>query len=110
VPFADREPHFEEELPAFKFGHWAVPIEMELSSSYFKTIFTIYFPSYRSAAGVTNLLATKKTWEDRIGPLSIGAYVLIGTMLLSYIQWYIIAIILRRVVVLIQRRHSLVPN
>jgi hypothetical protein len=27
VPFADHPPDFEEELPAFKFVHWAAPVD-----------------------------------------------------------------------------------
>jgi hypothetical protein len=103
VPFTDHPPEFEEELPAFKFGRWAMPVEMESQSVLLKTIYTVYFPSYRPLAGVTNWITTEKTWVDRIGPLSIGSYVLVGTMLLSFIQWYVVAILLWRMVASVRK-------
>lgn len=96
VPFTDRIPYFEEELPVYKIGHWAVPVEREKTSVSFKVMRSLYFPSYRVAAIVAESINPQKSWEYRIGTLSVGAYILIGAMLLSFIQAYVIAFLLSR--------------
>lgn len=103
VPFVDRRADFEEEMPAFKFGAWAVPVEMEYYSFSFRTIYTVYSPSYWTMVGLANGVLTNKTWEDRFGPISIGGYVLIGTMIISFIQWYIFAVLFCRLIGLFEK-------
>jgi hypothetical protein len=99
VSFKDRKPYFEEIAPVFKFGDWAIPAELETDSLPFKILLSAYRPSFGVAAGVTNWIQSEsnRTWEDRVGPLSVGAWVLTGTMLLSFIQWYVIVLLIFRV-------------
>ena len=109
VPFTDRLPDFEEILPSFKIGTWAVPAEMESRSIFFRTVFTVYFPSYGPIAGMTNWIRDNRSWDDRIGPISIGSYVLIGTMILSFIQWYIVAILIRQTIAALRKSGATAP-
>ena len=104
MPFTDRKPEFEENMPMVKIGNWAVPAEMESQSLMFRATYFLQCPSYFVAAGITNILRGKNTWESRVGPLSIGAYVFIGTMLLSFVQWYVVGIISSRLITKCQGR------
>jgi hypothetical protein len=99
VPFKDRQPYFEEITPTFKFGDWAVPAELETDSLPFTILLSAYRPSFGVAASVTNWIQSEsnRTWDDRVGPLSVGALVLISTMLLSFLQWYVIMLLIFRV-------------
>lgn len=98
VPFKDQKPYFEEITPTFKFGDWAVPAELETDSLPFKILVSAYRPSFGMAASATNWIQSEsnRTWDDRIGLLSVGAWALIGTMLLSFIQWYVIMLLIFR--------------
>ena len=107
MSFEDRIANFEEELPVYKIGQWAVPVEREKSSILFKVMRSLYFPSYRTAAIVAESIKPEKSWEYRVGPLSMGTYILIGTMLLSFIQAYILAILFLRSVVFFRPRSKI---
>lgn len=90
VPFIDRKPEFEEQLPLFKFGRWAVPVAMTEKSPLFRMVYSVHLPSYRLSIGLMERMNPEKTWGTRLGALSIGAYVLISTMILSFLQWYLV--------------------
>ena len=74
----------------------------------FKATYRLHAPSYRLAEGITNIVRGNNTWENRIGPLSIGAYVFLGTMLLSFVQWYMIAILFGWLVKKVRKSGSIV--
>jgi len=96
VPFKDRKPDFEKIMPAYKFGNWAVPPELESDSLPFRIVLSAYRPSFGVTSGLTNWINSNsgRTWETRLGNLSIGAWVLIGTMLLSFVQWYLTVLLM----------------
>lgn len=103
VPFADRKPDFEEELPAFKFGAWAIPVEME-NGNLLKAMRFLQLPSYWTSVYAINYINQDGTWEYRVAALSIGAYVLIATMFLSMAQWYAMGILLSKAITLLKRK------
>jgi hypothetical protein len=53
VPFTDRNPDFEEVLPVFKFGTWALPVELE-NGNLFTTMYLLQMPSYWASVYATN--------------------------------------------------------
>ena len=90
--YTDRAPKFEEVLPVYKFGTWALPPEAERNLMSSGSMFLVQRPAFLAAGQVANL--TGGSWEQRVGGgLSIGAWVLIGTMLLSFAQWAAIVLL-----------------
>jgi hypothetical protein len=47
--------------------------------------------------GQTASRATAAAWDHQIGALSLGTYVLLGTMLASFAQWGLIAAVASRI-------------
>jgi hypothetical protein len=96
--YTDREPKFEESVPIYKFGTKALPPEAERDLSSFRSMLFCQRPSFFVVARTVNSLSAGP-WNHRLGALSIGAYALIGTMLLSFAQWGLVALLINRVVV-----------
>ncbi len=90
-PYADREPHFEEIVPMYKFGGQAVPFTSEHAMPSLRTMRVIQQPTHIAIVGITNGLTRESTWDQRWGSISIGSWVLIGTMMVSFLQWGLIA-------------------
>ena len=93
--YADREPKFEESVPIYKFGTKALPSEAERDLSSFRSMLFCQRPSFFVVARTLNSLSDSP-WDHRLGVLSIGAYALIGTMLLSFAQWGLVALLINR--------------
>ncbi|MCL4782826.1 MAG: hypothetical protein KJZ70_07320 [Bryobacterales bacterium] len=91
--YTDRTPKFEETLPVYKFGGQALPLEAERSSMSFSAMLLVQRPAFFMVGQIANAM-TSGSWEQRIGGLSIGAFVLIGTTLLSFVQWAAVVLLL----------------
>jgi hypothetical protein len=84
--YTDRTPQFEEVLPVYKFRSRALPPEAERTLMSFGSMLLVQRPAFLVAGQVATF--TSRSWEQRVGGgLSVGAYVLIGTMILSFVQW-----------------------
>ena len=86
MEYTDRTPKFEETVPVYKFGAHALPPEAERSLLSFGSMLLVQRPAFFTAGQVANAF-TSGSWDKRIGGLSIGAFILIGTTLLSFVQW-----------------------
>lgn len=84
--YEDRPVEFEEVVPVFKFGARVLPPLVERESLSFQSMHLLQRPSFFVASKAANHL-TSRSWDQRIGPVSVGAYVLIATTLLSFFQW-----------------------
>lgn len=84
--YTDRAPKFEEVVPVYKFGARALPPEAEGSLTSFRAMLVFEWPAFFTVGQLANAL-TSDSWDQRIGGLSIGALILIGTTLLSFAQW-----------------------
>ena len=92
ITYVDRTPRFEETLPVYKFGGQALPSEAETNSASFQSMLLFQRPSFFVVAQSVNGL-TNGAWDQRTGGLSIGAYVLFGTTVLSFLQWGLAALL-----------------
>lgn len=98
IPYTDRAPKFEESTPIYKFGTKALPSQAEGDLASFRSMLVCQGPSSFVVARIVNGL-TDGPWDQRLGSLSIGAYALIGTMLVSFAQWGLVTLVVYRVVV-----------
>jgi hypothetical protein len=89
-PFTDRVQAFEEIMPVYKFGSYAIPAKADHEMITLKTMRVIHQPAYFAVVRVANRVSDG-SWDQRWGSLSIGSFVLIATMLLSFLQWGIVA-------------------
>jgi hypothetical protein len=94
-PYIDHAPSFEEVVPVYRFWTRAFPEELERDSLSLRLIHVIQQPSYFVVARTTNLFG--RSWEQRRGPLSIGAWVLVITMFVSFIQWPVAGWLISRI-------------
>ena len=98
--YTDRTPKFEETVPVYKFGTQALPPEAEANLMSFRTMLLFQRPTFFAVGQIANTL-TSRSWDQRIGRLSIGAYVLIAATLISFAQWAALALLLAWVVRLV---------
>ncbi|HEU0123186.1 MAG TPA: hypothetical protein VFQ91_21830 [Bryobacteraceae bacterium] len=98
--YTDRTPTFEEMVPVYKFGARALPPEAEGNLMSFRTMLLFQRPTFFAVGQAANIL-TSRPWDQRIGGLSIGAYVLIAATLISFAQWAAFALLLAWVVRLV---------
>lgn len=92
VEYTDRTPRFEEVVPVYKFGAKALPPEAERHLMSFRSMLLVQRPAFLVAGQVATFASG--AWEQRVGGgLSIGACVLIGTLLLSFAQWAAIVLL-----------------
>jgi hypothetical protein len=89
-PFTERPPAFEEIVPVYIFGNQAIPAISDHKMISLKTMRAIHQPIYFAVTKVANHISGG-SWDQRWGSLSIGSFVLIVTMLLSFLQWGILA-------------------
>ena len=92
ITYADRTPRFEETLPVYKFGGQALPPEAERNFASFRSMLLFQGPSFFVVGRITNGL-TSGAWDRRVGGLSIGACVLFGTTVLSFLLWGLVALL-----------------
>lgn len=95
-PYADRPPNFEEVVPVYRFGSKALPSEAERELTSFRSMLWAQGPSFFLIGQATSAFSDR-AWDRRIGWLSLGAYVLLGTMLVSFAQWWLVAMAVSRV-------------
>ena len=95
TPYTDREPKFEESVPIYKFGKKALPSAAERDLMSFRSMLVCQQPSFFVVARTVNTVLNG-SWDRRLGMLSIGSYALIGTMLLSFAQWGLVALLINR--------------
>ena len=89
-PYEPHAPKFEEQLPIYQFGGRALPTSEEPRcwSLWFARI--AQSPAlFAGAAGFNAVLGTEG-WDFRMGVLSLGSWILSVTMLLSFLQWFVI--------------------
>jgi len=98
--YTDRPPRFEETVPVYKFGAQALPPEAEANLMSFRTMLLFQRPTFFAVRQVASAL-TRRSWDQRIGGISIGAYVLIAATLISFAQWAAFALLLAWVVRLV---------
>lgn len=103
--YTDRPPKFEESVPIYKFGTRALPSEEEGGLSSFRLMLFCQRPSFFIVAQTVNRLA-HIPWDHRVGSFSIGAYVLVSTMLLSFAQWGLVAILFGRILGWVRSGHG----
>ena len=99
VPYVDPSLLYGVQVSVFSFGDRAVPPESEFIVLFpFAVVF--HAPSYFPLLALSNLLSTHYglTWNHRIGSLSVGTYVLLCTMILSFLQWYLLTMLANRLV------------
>jgi|SRR6516162_6164869 hypothetical protein len=97
ILYTDRTPKFEESVPIYKFGTRALPSEAERDLSSFRSMLFWQRPSFFVVAQTVKCF-TGGPWDRRLGFFSIGACVLGGTMLLSFAQWGLVALLIGRIV------------
>ena len=91
--YSDRTAKFEETVPVYKFGTQALPPEAERNLTSFGSMLLVQRPAFLVVGRIATAVVSG-SWEQRVGGgLSIGAYVLIGTMLVSFAQWAAIALL-----------------
>jgi hypothetical protein len=101
----NRPPIYEEIVPVYKFGDQAIPSKADHAMISLETMRTIQQPVYFFVTKMANTNAISGgSWDERRGALSIGAWVLIATMLLSFLQWGIIAFGLGSIIQMLKRR------
>jgi hypothetical protein len=89
-PYQDHMPNLDEMLPLYKFGSVAIPAEIGWKMPSLQAMRAIHQPTYWILTKAANLVSNG-SWNERWGPLSIGSLVLVLTMLLSFVQWGMIA-------------------
>ena len=97
-PYTDHPAKFEEVVPVYKFGAKALPSAEEQDLGSFRLMLLCQRPSFYIAAQTANRLSGGG-WDERLGPLSIGVYVLLCTMLVSFAQWGLVALLIDRMLV-----------
>jgi hypothetical protein len=102
-PYTDKPPTFEEIVPVYKFGNLAIPSISDHKMISLEIMRKIHQPVYYFVVKTTNLVSNGQ-WDRRYGSISIGSYVLIATMLLSFVQWGIIAWLIGRTLKLYKRK------
>lgn len=88
VPYADRPPAYEELSPGYKFGGVALPWDSDVRLPTFRALHWIQRPALFVAGRSIGLV--QRDWSVRFGPLSTGAWVLVATTLLSFLQWWLV--------------------
>lgn len=85
-PFVDRRARFEEVVPVYKFDGLAIPTASDHAMLSLKAMRVIQQPTYMAVVRIANRLSGG-SWDMRWGSLSVGSWVLVATMLISYFQW-----------------------
>jgi len=93
-PWTDREPEFEEIVPVYKFGRQAILASSDHKMLSLQIMRTVQQPTYFIVVKVANYISNG-SWDKRLGSLSIGSFVIIATMVLSFLQWGTLAWLVR---------------
>jgi hypothetical protein len=95
VPYVDRPPGYEELSPGYKFGGSALPWDSDVRLEAFRVLHVSQEPTLFVVGRI--MASVQRDWSIRFGALSIGAWVLMATTLLSFLQWWLIGSGLRLV-------------
>gem|GEM_PF-5119708 len=79
-----------EVVPMYKFGGRAIPFSSEHRMISLRRMHVLQQPTHFVLVKVVNGWSGR-TWDERWASLSIGSWVLITTMILSFFQWGLIA-------------------
>ena len=100
-PYEHRPLRFEEVLPTYIFFGQALPFPQDYTAPSLRAMRVIHWPCdelsiWASWAAVRRFRLVEITlWRvETIGGVSVAGYQLISTMLLSYLQWLLIAFVM----------------
>jgi hypothetical protein len=111
VPFVPQAPEFEREIAAFRFGNSVLPSGFPQDSAAFKTMLYVQNPTFYLCTKLANVISSG-SWDKPIGFLSIGSLHLVASTLLSFLQWYWIAVLFQRAIARLavsRRRGAITP-
>ena len=92
VPYRVHCPAFEELLPAFVFHGNALPASEETRAPSLRLAERVQMPSFLAIRPVVHILNYRpSSWTETFWGISPWGYLLIAVMLLSFLQWYLVA-------------------
>jgi hypothetical protein len=109
IPYTDRPPKFEEIVPVYKFGDSALPPNSDVNLITFRSLHLCQAPTLFLVARTASALA-RRGWDERFGPLSLGAWVLIITNAASFVQWWLIGLLVLRLVRILAGEQAEAPG
>ena len=93
-PYAPHEPQFEEFAPAYIFWGRAYPFEQYCGSWPMRATRLLERPSFYAAIPVNYFFSRRGITVDHLyGGVSAGGYYLIAVFLTSFLQWYLVGLI-----------------
>lgn len=100
VPYEPHEPRFEEMLPTYVLWGRALPVEHERNLYSLQLMKLLQAPSYWAARPYVWITVKKGIlWDRTYMGVSPGGYLLLIIMGLSFGQWYLVGLAVRRFLV-----------
>jgi hypothetical protein len=95
-PYKPHQPFFEERSPELiYFGRALSYLENERLTPFMRVTFTVQKPSFYAASPLNFYFSRKGIVVDQLyGGISAGGYYLLLVCLLSFMQWYIVGLII----------------
>jgi hypothetical protein len=97
VPYEPRQPKFEEVLPTFVFYGKALPTDQERRLSSLRLAKVIHAPSFWAAQPYVWITVKRgMLWDKVYWGVSPGGYFLLIAMGVSFVQWFLVGLVVRR--------------
>jgi len=94
-PYKPHRPSFEEELPGYSYFGRALPIENEYMGPFLRTSRFVQGPSFYAGRPYFWYFNSHGITVDRLyGGVSVGGYYLLVVCLLSFLQWYLVGLLI----------------
>jgi hypothetical protein len=91
-PYTNRPARFEESLPVYVLGARGLPSAMEQKLASMQAMVALQRPSFFVVSQIAR--AAGMPWDHIRGWLSVGALVLVGTTVVSFLQWGLVGLVI----------------